>query len=362
MTAARTRLLGNLDCEHHWALRSSRGRKHRPRALPAAVLTRISLYATLLRVFAEEGDELWTPLPVDPACLRPVPGLPAVRLLSGPIGDWPCERRVIAWAAAPPWPLRPERVERAMRVNDRAFVLQNDWGLPEAHLVDSLEAFDAARPTDCAWVAKAPLSSAGRDRVIGAADGGSSQTRAALARLLRTHGKLVLEPWRERTLDFGLWGSTEAGASDSIGYHEQELDSRGRFRGIRILPRAKHAAGLSQEMRQAALDVRQALLREGYLGPFGIDGWHYRLTDGRQRTNLVGEINARLTFGRIAAELARRVAYPTWGSDRESIALRFGTAPETGSDSQRIPLVGSADGSESFVWLERLASVTDAPA
>ena len=43
--------------------------------------------------------------------------------------------------------------------------------------------------------------------------------------------------------------------------------------------------------------VGEALLATGYRGPFGIDAWRYRDSDGRLRFHPLGEINARLTFG-----------------------------------------------------------------
>lgn len=355
MTGACTRFLGNLDAEYHWARLAARGTGRQPRPLPAPVLERIALYATLLRVFAQDGDELWTPVPVDPACLRQVPGLPQVDLLSGRSARIPSNRRVIGWAVAPPWPLAPARLETAMRVNDRAFVLENGWGLPEAALMDSLEALDAARPAASAWVVKAPHSSAGRDRVVGPAGPLSDEARSAVARLLRAQGRLVVEPWRERTLDFGLWSDAGPHAPTTCTYHEQEVDARGRFRGILVPPPHMRAAGLSPDMQQRTYDVRVALESTGYEGPFGIDGWHYRREDGQVRTNLVGEINARLTFGRVAAALATRVAYPLWGST-DTVALRFGTLVEAGSQERRIPLLGSADGRATTAWLERMSA------
>lgn len=221
-------------------------------------------------------------------------------------------------------------------------------------MVDSLEGFEHARPTDSAWIAKAPHSTAGRDRVVGAAGDTTDEAQAGIARLLRAQGQVLVEPWRERTFDFGLWGTARKDAAQALAYHEQEVGARGRFQGIIVPPRAQQPSSLPEEMQRPGASVRAALQAEGYEGPFGIDGWRYRSSDGTEHTNSVGEINARLTFGRVAAALVERVAYPHWRTDTDHVALRFGEAPGTGVDDKRIPLLVSADGVRILVWLERL--------
>ena len=43
--------------------------------------------------------------------------------------------------------------------------------------------------------------------------------------------------------------------------------------------------------------IAEALRQAGYLGPFGIDAWHWRRPDGTVVFHPLGEINARMTFG-----------------------------------------------------------------
>ncbi|HEV7517576.1 MAG TPA: hypothetical protein VGR07_14850, partial [Thermoanaerobaculia bacterium] len=98
------RILGNLDAEADLArlptVWNPQPVRRRP-ALSRAALTAMSGAATLLRVFAREGDRLWTPVPVAPERLAVVPGLPMPELESGPLDLLPRAAAVLAWAETP---------------------------------------------------------------------------------------------------------------------------------------------------------------------------------------------------------------------------------------------------------------------
>ena len=76
----------------------------------------------------------------------------------------------------------------------------------------------------------------------------------------------------------------------------------------------------------------EALRREGYVGPFGIDAWAYG-----NSFNPLGEINARMTFGLVAWALAERLGI-------ERLRLRFGSEAPEGA----IPLLAGTPSA----WIE----------
>jgi hypothetical protein len=74
------------------------------------------------------------------------------------------------------------------------------------------------------------------------------------------------------------------------------VDIKGQFTGIDLdtgaLPERDRA-----RLEEVAVGVAAALRQAGYAGPFGIDAWHWRRTDGSVAFHPLGEINARMTFG-----------------------------------------------------------------
>jgi hypothetical protein len=302
------RILANLLCEDELA-----GRRGSP---PRAVLETVARMAPLLRVFAREGDRLWSP--------APGPGLE-----SGPVRDLPPADEVLAWcetpsAAAHRRGARPSRIswdaplhdllwqlpvpppDVVARVHHRAFCLQvaQEIGcaLPGARMVESLPELDRvlrAAPPYSYWVVKAPLSASGRSRHI--ERNGPALTdrksRRTVERLFDHHGPLLFEPWMKRTEDFGVSALLGPDHLKIVGLHGQRIDSKGQFAGIDLHP------DLSKQDRDRLLStveaVAAALRRAGYVGPFGIDAWRYRTAAGTVLHPL-GEINARMTFGLVA--------------------------------------------------------------
>jgi hypothetical protein len=341
MNPAPMRLIGNLDCEGTWARLAAKGSRRRPRVLRRSVRVRISAYATLLRVFAHEGDTLWTPLPVDPDCVREVEGLPRPTLESGSIGALPWRPVRMAWG---------EEDDVAARVNHRSFAheIASRLGLALAgsrwiRRLDELERAASATPR---WVLKAPHAAAGRSRVHGTRGDITDTQRAQAARLMAEHGSVLFEPWMERIGDFGY------GSHGPL--HVIAADARGRFRGI-ALPAPKLPLAERLQVDRVRDEVTRALDEAGYEGPWGVDAYRYRLPSGAEHLQPLSEINARLTFGHVAEALVERVARPRWGS-AAAVALRFGARPEVPDTKNAIPLLGSADGRTMHAWLERTAS------
>jgi hypothetical protein len=297
------RILANLLAEDEIA-----GHRSSP---PRAVLETVARMAPLLRVFAREGDRLWSPAP-------------GPDLESGPLGDLAPAVEVLAWCETPTaqahrggprqptaidwdaplhdllWQLPTPSPAAVATVHHRAFHLQVaqsiGYALPGARMVESLS--DLPRDTSRSWVLKAPLSASGRARYIERNDPALSDPKArrTVERLFETHGPLLFEPWMDRTEDFGV--SALLGPELRIvGIHGQKVDRKGQFAGIDLHP------DLSSQDRSRLLETTEeaasALRNAGYVGPFGIDAWKYR-TGGGIVLNPLGEINARMTFGLVA--------------------------------------------------------------
>lgn len=255
----------NLDVEATWS----------GVALPAKVRARIAAMGALMGAFA---DEVCVPVAVEPSRIKL-----AVRLQLG-------------YAETPDlWWAQPT----AKAANDRRLA-QRVCPLPGAFVASSLDELD--RPGD--WIAKAPWTAAGRDRVRLPLD---AETRRYAAKLLARHRELVVEPWCTRLLDFGVCAHTDGTTHPP---HGLVVDSRGQFIGIDL--RAPDLTSSERDAIGLAVDAaRTAIVATGYAGPFAIDG--FRHTDG---FHPLCEINARYTFGWIARALGvRRLGFGPPPSD-----------------------------------------------
>lgn len=399
-------IVANLDCEAAFAEDAGVPRYHPSHE----VAQRISALGTLMAAFGEDGDALWTPVPVDPGRVR---GPVRVTLHAGELADlpgaepassagwlaWGETREVAARRAAgrdrgaddgsepePPGGLgasdrigapdetswldwlwaSPPDPEAAWRCNDRRFCVpvQEALGcrLPGAVLVDSLEALRAhltaldPRP-DQNWVLKAPFSASGRLRVRRRGYGLDHGIEARIVRLLARFGTLCFEPWMERVLDIGCLGLVaDADTCHVFRPHRLETDHAGVFRGIAI---TDDASWLAPEHHQAvvhaATEAGRALGRAGYRGPFGIDAFVYRQggVHGVQALQPMCEINARLSFGFIAHALSRRL-----GLSRLRLCVGTGTPPASEPARQAtpqatiIPLLLPGESDDTAAWIE----------
>jgi len=124
-------------------------------------------------------------------------------------------------------------------------------------------------------------------------------------------GPLRIEPWLDRVMDL----SFQLDAGGLVGVVRFETDGTGRFLGAALEP---PNAGLSVALARAwTADGRDprwvaAVGRRlaAVLSParaVGVDGFFYRSADGLRLQPLV-EVNPRVTFGRLALDLRRRVA------------------------------------------------------
>lgn len=249
----------NLEVEATWS----------GHALPGKVLARASALGALMGVFA---DEVCVPVAVDAARIK--------------LGT----KLRVGYVAQPDvWWAQPS----AKAANDRRLA-QRVCALPGAFVASSIE--ELARPGE--WIAKAPWTAAGRDRVRLPLD---AETRVYAARLMAKHGELVVEPWCTRLLDFGVCAHTDGTTHPP---HGLLVDARGQFVGIDL--REPRLAASERDAIGLAVDAaRSAIVGTGYSGPFAIDG--FRHTEG---FHPLCEINARYTFGWIARALgAKRLGF-----------------------------------------------------
>lgn len=259
----------NLDAEARWA----------GRALPAKVAERVAPLAALLAHLAPAGTdvEIWAPAAVDPARVK----FSATMCAGEPrFAD-------LVWAQpdAKPW-------------NDRRFALalarELGCALPGTRAIRSPDELDIAGP----WVAKAPWTTAGRDRCFGT----GTTAPPELAQLLAAHGALVVEPWLSRVRDVAICGDTAAGL---LPPHRLVTSERGTFRGIEL------ACDPPAELVRVAGAVAAKLRAVGYAGPFGVDAFEHA-----GGFHPLCEINVRLTFGHVAHALGTRLGARTLGLGR----------------------------------------------
>jgi hypothetical protein len=125
------------------------------------------------------------------------------------------------------------------------------------------------------------------------------------------------------------------------------------FRGITVGPpeqwtapaMAAAAADAARRAREVAAEVARRLARDGYQGPFGIDGFVFRDRRGQLRVHAMCEINARLSFGFVAHALARVHA-------RGPVRLRLGSGAVPAASPRIIPLLGPGQSDPTSAWLE----------
>ena len=328
-------VLGNLDCEASW------GR----RVLPRRVLARISAAATLLRFLFDEPIALWTPAEVAAHRMIALDDHPAPRLQTGASP----RAAAAAWGAfsdrplAPPRDLRgisvPTTLAVARQVNDRRFAAALEQQLAVApagartigsvaELAQHLAQGGAEDSPTQQWICKAPLSAAGRDRVLGQGPL-AGETERAVARLLQRGHALVFEPWLARVADLGVCGVVRPQQVELRPPHTLLTSERGGFLGISTAPPPLSTAQRAL-LTSTVEAVGRALGAAGYLGPFAVDAFLHRRRSGEVALRPLCEINGRLSFGWVAAALAER-----FGA-RE---LGFSAAPPPGATV----LVAAAD-------------------
>ena len=364
-------IVANLDAEADWARKITRVRPE----LSGDARRLVGALGTTLRVFAEEGDRLVTASDVAPERVASIAGVPDVEVTTaaratGEVLSWGETEEIERMRAGPSprdgdpeaplhervWRFERARPPAAARVNDRAFLIdvatKLGAALPGARLIESMDDLEhhlaesgADASPDGRFVLKACFSAAGRARAI--LDG--SDFRPA-ERLLGRWGRVLFEPWMERTADFGCLGVVTRDAVELHGIHGQDVDDVGRFSGL-VVHSDTTVIGVLSAFERLLLEettraVGERLREEEYFGPFSVDAWRY-VVDGREVLHPLGEINARLTMGFVARAWAERLADRFDPAFPVRLAIGRG-APPVGST----PLLLPGERDPLAAWLE----------
>ena len=158
-------------------------------------------------------------------------------------------------------------------------------------------------------VVKAPLGTAGRG-MRRWEPGIEPWVRA----ILEEQGAVVVEPWLDRVLDLSLQFDVDGDRARSGPWGRFLTDDRGAWRGAVLgdsladQPAAirRLLAKRGGDLAAIAQHLAPAMAALGFRGPAGIDALVYRVGDRLALKPLV-ELNPRLTMGRVALALDRRV-------------------------------------------------------
>jgi hypothetical protein len=150
-------------------------------------------------------------------------------------------------------------------------------------------------------------------------------TRGWLDGIMAEHGGVLVEPWLERVVDFSaLYELDGAGDVKFHGMTVMENDEAGRFRGSRVAPKwgsllepeqARFLFGEAGANEWFGERIPAALAAQmpGYRGPVGVDAMVHRNAAGSLALRPVVEVNARMTMGRVAHELWKKLGRPPRG-------------------------------------------------
>ena len=151
--------------------------------------------------------------------------------------------------------------------------------------------------------------------------------RPWIEKVLLAHGGLMVEPWLERVVDFsslyeiGVVEGTSEAVAKWVGMTRMENDAAGRFLGTIV--NAKWGSDLDSDLREFLFReravtefYRQTLpkvlpeILPGYRGAVGVDAMVFRTPDGGYGLRHVVELNVRMTMGRVALELYKKLPTP----------------------------------------------------
>ncbi|MBK1828350.1 DUF455 family protein [Haloferula rosea] len=213
-----------------------------------------------------------------------------------------------------------ELLGKVLRASDWEVLCdEGDVGRPVGS-VEDVEAIRRSGKAAC-WVVKAPVSTAGRDRMLLSSEGDlSGADERRLAGMFRRSAVLLMEPWLDRVLDFSIQYEMTDDGLRNRGMVVLENCKRGQFRSAMAVRRpfdslgpkdrrALHEGGDGrgrwgvwlEELLEPALGTWLG----DYRGPLGVDAFLYRDEKGGIRLKPVVEVNPRYTMGRVAVEFAR---------------------------------------------------------
>ena len=309
---------GNFHFEHQLA---------DPGVEPSANLKRLNAeLATSWLAIAEDGDFVWTPVPIEPNFFRDAAhqGLPDVipvhQLSEVPRGiefvpwGWSAEVRKLAtrfqWKIDAP-------SEAAVRLANSRLTseeLERTWnvGLADAIKIKTLEELNRAlgspRHSHGRWVIKAEFSMSARERILGSGPA-TDATVNWVRRRLASQSAVFLEPWVERLDEIGIQIEVpQSGSPRLIGITPMLVDARGQYAGSDFSRGASASPSDPVDWTKAievALNAASSLQSREYFGPLGIDAMAYLDAERSLQIRPLQDINARLTMGRLSLGFRR---------------------------------------------------------
>ena len=148
-----------------------------------------------------------------------------------------------------------------------------------------------------------------------------------LEKTLRNHGGVMIEPWLERVVDFSslyeMRDDAESGepVAKWLGMTRMENDASGKFLGTIV--HAKWGSDLNAELREFLFRKREVMqfyrqklpkilpeILPEYRGAVGVDAMVFRTPDGGYGLRHIVELNVRMSMGRVALELYKKLPTP----------------------------------------------------
>lgn len=281
--------------------------------------------------------------------LRLVEGWEDAERATGPgVGEW------LVWGYTDPlrkwsgaaWPSS----EVVHRVNSKVFShgVAEDLAteLPEVRLCSAMDEVERAIE-DGVVLIKHPLGVSGRERieVRGALD---ARQRGFVEACL-AEGPVLVEPKVEVTREWCV--QFELGATvEHVGHALLLTDQHGQHRGHLM-----NFGDMNEEWLELARIGANRVFDAGYRGPLGVDAFE-GILNGRAVVRPISEINARMTFGRLAVELSRRLDGPSawWHVSRRARPDGEVGAFESAAGIRHLPEWADPSGaSESLVLVGR---------
>jgi hypothetical protein len=161
------------------------------------------------------------------------------------------------------------------------------------------------------WLMKRAFAFGGRGRKwipAGRLEGAAlAWAKTAIAR----DGELWVEPFVELAGDFALHGFVDAAGALTLGSPTtQRCDELGIWRSSALASTEDLDDPERATLELAARRTAGALVRAGYFGPFGVDGFRYVGDGGALAMHAPCDVNARYTMGYAIGMAARRVDLP----------------------------------------------------
>lgn len=202
------------------------------------------------------------------------------------------------------------------RVNHRAFSAELGQFLPGARYVRSRdELLETLATATGPWVLKRAFGFAGRGRQRLRSNRLDASVEPFVRASLESGDGLEVEPWVRRALDVGLHGYIARDKTITLSDPtRQDTDEAGAW--VRSAPLIGGVLTAAEEhaLFGEGKGVAEALVRAGYFGPFGIDGYRWKDEHGTLRFNPRTDINARYSMGWAVGMGSRRPDLETLAS------------------------------------------------